>query len=224
MRIGLVLGLAGLMAVAMAQSQPPRETQQRLDALRDLIQYRLVQLSDHYWHEGHHYKTMALLFVLIEYDPHDVESYASLGWLLDSYGHTARGFQVYERGIRANPNRYDLYFEAGFWYSEKGDYNRARAYLEKAVSFPECAHLRLENTGTYLREDGRPEALLGSLAESERDRPDRRRRRPEHDARAQETGAAERTRTKAVVVRDDIAYRSGHLGTAGTGHYHHSWM
>jgi tetratricopeptide (TPR) repeat protein len=136
MRIGLVLRLAGLMAVAMAQSQPPRETQQRLDALRDLIQYRLVQLSDHYWHEGHHYKTMALLFVLIEYDPHDVESYASLGWLLDSYGHTARGFQVYERGIRANPNRYDLYFEAGFWYFRKGEYNRARAYLEKAVSFP----------------------------------------------------------------------------------------
>jgi Tfp pilus assembly protein PilF len=136
MRIGLVLGLAGLMAVA--QSQPSREVQGRLDAICDLIQYRLVQLSDHYWHEGHHYKTMALLFVLIEYDPHDVESYASLGWMLDSYGHTTRAFQVYERGIRANPNQYDLYFEAGFWYSQKGDYSRARAYLEKAVSFPDA--------------------------------------------------------------------------------------
>jgi Tfp pilus assembly protein PilF len=139
MRIGLVLGLAGLMAVA--QSQPPREVQGRLDAIRDLIQYRLVQLSDHYWHEGHHYKTMALLFVLIEYDPHDVESYASLGWMLDSYGHTTRAFQVYERGIRANPNQYNLYFEAGFWYSQKGDYSRARAYLEKAVSFPDASIL-----------------------------------------------------------------------------------
>ncbi|MCS7066035.1 MAG: tetratricopeptide repeat protein, partial [Fimbriimonadales bacterium] len=131
----IAVGLIGLMASALAQAKPPHETRQKLDAIRDLIQYRLVQLGDHYWHEGHHYKTMALLFVLIEYDPQDVEGYAVLGWLLDSYGHTSRAFQVYERGIRANPDRYDLYFEAGFWYSQKGEYQKARAYLEKAVSF-----------------------------------------------------------------------------------------
>ncbi len=136
MRHFWMMGLIGLMALAAAQ--PPRETQQKLEAVRDLLQFRLVQLSDYYWHEGHHYKTMALLFVLIEYDPQDVEGFASLGWLLDSYGQTERAFQVYERGIRANPNRYDLYFEAGFWYSQKGEYQRARAYLEKAVSFKEA--------------------------------------------------------------------------------------
>ncbi|MEN3000612.1 MAG: tetratricopeptide repeat protein [Armatimonadota bacterium] len=134
----ITVGLVGLVGSAWAQAQPPRETQQKLNAIRDLIQYRLVQLSDQYWHTGQHYKTMALLFVLIEYDPQDVESYAVLGWLLDGYGHTARAFQVYERGIRANPNQYDLYYEAGFWYSQKGEYQKARAYLEKAVSFKDA--------------------------------------------------------------------------------------
>jgi tetratricopeptide (TPR) repeat protein len=165
MRIGLVLGLAGLMAVA--QSQPPREVQGRLDAIRDLIQYRLVQLSDHYWHEGHHYKTMALLFVLIEYDPHDVESYASLGWMLDSYGHTTRAFQVYERGIRANPNQYDLYFEGGLLVLPEGRLQPGARLPGEGGQLSRCVHPRLEDTGTYLREDGRPETLLGSLAESE---------------------------------------------------------
>jgi len=134
----ITVGLVGLMVSALAQASPPRETQRKLDAIRDLLQYRLVQLGDYYWHEGHHYKTMAILCVLIEYDPRDVESYAALGWLLDGYGHTARAFEVYERGIRANPDKYDLYFEAGFWYSQKGLYQRARTYLEKAASFKDA--------------------------------------------------------------------------------------
>lgn len=131
-----ILGCVALMGWACAQATPPPQTLNKLKAIRELIDFRFVQLADTYWHEGHHYKTMALMFVLIEYDPTDVESYSSLGWLLDSYGHTQRAFAVYERGLRANPNRYDLYYDIGFWYHQKRQYERARGYLEKAVTFP----------------------------------------------------------------------------------------
>lgn len=132
----ILLGYVAMLSLAMAQSNPPEAVQRKLQAIRALLDYRLVQLADEYWHDGQHYKTMAVLFLLIEYDPSDVETYSSLGWLLDSYGETARAFEVYERGIQANPNRYDLYYDVGFWYHQKGDLERARTYLEKAVQFP----------------------------------------------------------------------------------------
>lgn len=131
----ILLGCAALMALASSQATPPEPIQRKLQSIRTLLEFRLVQLADEYWHDGQHYKTMAILFVLIEYDPSDVETYSNLGWMLDSYGETARAFQVYERGLRANPNRYDLYYDIGFWYYQKGDYARARTYLEKAVQF-----------------------------------------------------------------------------------------
>lgn len=135
-RLMILLGYGAMLSIVMAQSNPPEAVQRKLQAIRSLIDYRLVQLADEYWHDGQHYKTMAVLFLLIEYDPSDVETYSSLGWMLDSYGETARAFEIYERGIEANPDKYDLYYDVGFWYHQRGDLERARTYLEKAVQFP----------------------------------------------------------------------------------------
>lgn len=131
----LIVGCAVLLGSLEAQVKPPEAVQRKLTALRQLTEFRLIQLADEYWHTGKHYKTMALMFVLIEYDPTDVENISSLAWMLDSYGETARAIQVYQRGIRLNPNRYDLYYDLGFAYFNKRQYERALPYLEKAVSF-----------------------------------------------------------------------------------------
>jgi tetratricopeptide (TPR) repeat protein len=100
-----------MLSMGWTQAQPPDAVQRKLTALRQLTEFRLVQLADEYWHEGLHYKTMALMFVLLEYDPRDVENIGGLAWLLDGYGETARAIQVYQRGIRLNPDRYDLYYD-----------------------------------------------------------------------------------------------------------------
>ncbi len=131
----LIVGCAVLLGSLEAQVKPPEAVQRKLTALRQLTEFRLIQLADEYWHTGKHYKTMALMFVLIEYDPTDVENISSLAWMLDSYGETARAIQVYQRGIRLNPNRYDLYYDLGFAYFNKRQYEQALPYLEKAVSF-----------------------------------------------------------------------------------------
>ncbi|GIV08154.1 MAG: hypothetical protein KatS3mg019_0245 [Fimbriimonadales bacterium] len=131
----LVVGCAVLLGAGWAQAKPSDATQRKLNAIRELTQYRLIQLADEYWHDGMHYKTMALMFVFIEYDPRDVENISSLAWLLDGYGENARALQIYQRGIRLNPNRYDLYYDLGFAYFNKRQYEQALPYLEKAVSF-----------------------------------------------------------------------------------------
>lgn len=47
------------------------------------------------------------------------------------------GISYIKKGISYNPDRYDLYFEAGWTYYHKGkDYKNAVRYLEKAVKFP----------------------------------------------------------------------------------------
>jgi len=131
----LIVGCAVMLSMGWTQAQPPEAVQRKLTALRQLTEFRLVQLADEYWHEGLHYKTMALMFVLLEYDPRDVENISGLAWLLDGYGETARAIQVYQRGIRLNPNRYDLYYDLGFAYFNKRQYEQALPYLEKAVQF-----------------------------------------------------------------------------------------
>ncbi len=137
MRIALtILGCVALMTAIVAQAKPPAETQRKLDALRELTEFRLIQLADEYWHDGQHYKMMALMYVLIEYDPKEVEHYSNLAWVHSSYGDPVRARQVYERGIRAVPNQWDLYYDYGFWLFQRGELERARTYLERAVSFP----------------------------------------------------------------------------------------
>ncbi|MDM7461550.1 MAG: tetratricopeptide repeat protein [bacterium] len=131
----LIVGCALLLGYSGAQTKPLEAVQRKLSAIRELTEYRLVQLADEYWHDGAHYKTMALMFVLMEYDPHDVENIGSLAWLLDGYGEHARAIQVYQRGIRLNPNRYDLYYDLGYAYFNKRQYEQALPYLEKATSF-----------------------------------------------------------------------------------------
>ncbi|MCS7208530.1 MAG: tetratricopeptide repeat protein [Fimbriimonadales bacterium] len=131
----LLVGCALVLGIGWAQAKPPESVQAKLTALRQLTEFRLIQLADTYWHDGHHYKTMALMFVLIEYDPHDVENISGLAWLLDGYGETARAIQVYQRGIRLNPDRYDIYYDLGFAYLNKRQYEQALPYLEKATSF-----------------------------------------------------------------------------------------
>ena len=62
----LIVGCAVMLSMGWTQAQPPDAVQRKLTALRQLTEFRLVQLADEYWHEGLLYKTMALMFVLLE--------------------------------------------------------------------------------------------------------------------------------------------------------------
>jgi tetratricopeptide (TPR) repeat protein len=48
-----------------------------------------------------------------------------------------QGIKFLKKGISYNPDKYDLYFELGWTYYNKGkDYPNAVAMLEKAIKFP----------------------------------------------------------------------------------------
>lgn len=127
-----------LAGALFAQSQMPASTQKKLDAMWDRLEYDMMRLSDFYWHEGQHLRLVRMLYVLVEVNPKNVETFSALGWVLDSYGNERKAFQIYDRGIAANPNDWDLYFDAGFWHFQKKNYQSALKYLQKAVSFKDA--------------------------------------------------------------------------------------
>lgn len=127
--IGLTLLSAGF-----SQQKMPDATRKKLDYVADRIQDQSVIAADYYWHKGVHHWMMGMLFFLIELDPKDVELYSGLGWILDSNDMPDRALEVYERGIKANPTKFDNYYDAGFFHYQKKNYEKAADYARQAVS------------------------------------------------------------------------------------------
>jgi tetratricopeptide (TPR) repeat protein len=186
----LIVGCALTLGMGWTETKPPEAVERKLTALRQLTEYRLVQLADEYWHEGHHYKTMALMFVLIEYDPRDVENISGLAWLLDGYGETARAIQVYQRGIRLNPNRYDLYYDLRLRLLQQAPVRAGAALLGKGSAVRQRARLCVEDAGALLRAIGALPTVAAGVGESQAVRPQRRRGGTQHAARAPKTPRA----------------------------------
>ena len=132
-----VFGLICLL-FASAQAQPlPAQVQKRVDAIFDgMVDYWIVQM-DRWWHDGQHEHLINMTYFAIPFDPHNFSLYENAGWLLWSSYRDDEAVALYERGLRNNPDRYDMYYEIGqYYYIRKKDYAKARQYLEKAVQFP----------------------------------------------------------------------------------------
>lgn len=116
-----------------AQSGMPPASDHKLEYILDRMEEQVNKTADFYWHQGMHLHLVRALFLMIEINPKNIETYSMLGWLLDGYGESRRGFAVYERGIALNPDEYELYYDAGFWHFQKRNYAKAAEYLEQAV-------------------------------------------------------------------------------------------
>lgn len=124
------------MASARAQPLPP-EVQRRIDAIFSGMVDRCIVQIDRWWHDGQHEQLINMTYFVIAFDPHYIEGYENAGWLLWSSNRDAEAVALYERGIRNNPDAYDMYYELGqYYYLRKKDYAKAREYLERAIQYP----------------------------------------------------------------------------------------
>ncbi|MCS6948950.1 MAG: tetratricopeptide repeat protein [Armatimonadota bacterium] len=132
-----VLGI-GCVLVASAQAQPlPPEVQRRVDTIFSKMVDRWIVQIDRWWHDGQHEHLINMTYFLISVDPHHIEAYENAGWLLWSSNRDDEAVALYERGIRNNPDAYDMYYELGqYYYLRKKDYAKAREYLERAIQYP----------------------------------------------------------------------------------------
>lgn len=115
----------------------PQPVQQRLQAVFNEVVDRWIVQMDRWWHDGQHEQVINMTYFAIPLDPQNVSLYENAGWLLWSSNRDDEAVALYERGLRHNPNRYDLYYELGqYFFMRKKDYARARQYLEEAIKYP----------------------------------------------------------------------------------------
>lgn len=106
---------------------PPQE---RIDQTVD----KMIGHIDEYWHEGKYEEIAVLFSVIVELDPHHIESWQNYGWLLWSgLSRKDEAESVFRRGIAVNPDAYELYFEMGNLEYHRRRFLSAAQWLAKAT-------------------------------------------------------------------------------------------
>ncbi|MCS7223809.1 MAG: tetratricopeptide repeat protein [Armatimonadetes bacterium] len=95
----------------------------------------LWSIGDFCWHDGFHYQLMRIAKACVELDPTFSQAYETGSWLLDSYGFSKEAEALLVLYKDRNPDRYDGYYELGWFLYRKGRFQEAIPLLEKAVSF-----------------------------------------------------------------------------------------
>jgi tetratricopeptide (TPR) repeat protein len=157
--IGGNLWLAGAAPAEELKPISAAEAERRVTESRDSLTDMLWIGLDVYWHEGRWDDCLRLLRDIIVIDPHFVEAYTSAAWMLWSSDRDQEAIAVYEKGVKANPDDPDLYFEYGFYYRNRGQLGKAIDLLRKAAEKGATRGQRhlLPNT---LQEAGRTQEAL----------------------------------------------------------------
>ena len=124
-----------------ARDEPKSIPQASLQLIEDVFARTadlLWEKSDEYFHNGCFERSIALLRLVVEMDPTDVEAFSVAAWLMDSKDRPAEALAFLKRGLALNPNRYELYADLGRYYYQAKDYAKAADYFEKAVKFKDC--------------------------------------------------------------------------------------
>ncbi|MCL5674634.1 MAG: hypothetical protein M1501_02665 [Candidatus Omnitrophica bacterium] len=110
---------------------------------------------ENYWHTGQHFKMIPLFNMVTYLQPHWILAWSLGGWHMaynvaadvktvqGKYYWYQQGVQYLKRGVSYNPNKYDLYFELGWTYYNKGlDYSNSVRFLKQAVMYPCPSYVR----------------------------------------------------------------------------------
>jgi len=147
-------------AHAEESSQPPPQSIAKIQNILAAAADKLWEHSDEFFHEGYYKRSIAVLRLITEIDPTDVQAYAVASWLLDSSGYEKEGIALLELGLARNPSRYDLYAELGDRYDHMEDYAKAAEYYEKALEFFQCPVIYLHSLAHAYEKSGQLEKSL----------------------------------------------------------------
>ena len=134
--LSVFLGCVLLRGVAWAEEFKPisaAQAEARVAEVRDAITEILWIGIDGYWHEGQTEDCLRLNKEIISLDPHFVDAYASAAWVLWSYDRDEEAVAMYRQGLADNPDSADLYFDFGFYYRNRKQFDKAIPLFRKAV-------------------------------------------------------------------------------------------
>ena len=123
----------------------PVSSQQAADAILADSLGRVFEQGDEHFHKGEYNHVVNLNSIVMEGDPHNVETYSNSAWLLWSTDRGDQAITVLKQGIKANPDTYYMYDEMGTHYWIRlHDPVTALPYYEQAVKF-KCPFLTWHN-------------------------------------------------------------------------------
>jgi len=91
--------------------------------------------ADEAFHEGDYERAIGLNKGIVALAPDEVESYGNAAWLLWSLGRGEEAIALIERGVRANPQNWEMWREAAQHYGLQKKEDKARDAYQKAVQF-----------------------------------------------------------------------------------------
>ena len=103
-------------------------------AIWESVAESFVSEADWWWHTGDYDQAIRCLQTILFLQPDLVETYSDVAWLQWSSGYNAEAIGTYHRGIAANPNDPEAYFNLGFHYHNTHKYSPALIYLKQAVA------------------------------------------------------------------------------------------
>lgn len=111
----------------------------------------------------------------ISKDPHNAWAYAGRGWLYQDLRRTAKANQVFQEGIKNNPNKPDAYYYYANFLKGNHDFSQAETYYKQAIG-KDPLHLptytNLIDLYTTNNQQGKSFALLNELTQKYPKAPD----------------------------------------------------
>ena len=97
----------------------------------------LYDQADEHFHHGEYNHIIALLRIVVQGDPKNLEAYSNAAFLLWSTNRFDEGTALLAQGLKVNSDSYWMYDELGLHFAlRKKDYRTALGYYKKAVTYP----------------------------------------------------------------------------------------
>jgi hypothetical protein len=109
--------------------------------------------AEHVWHTGSWWAMLPILEGVTQLDPRFIAAWKVYGWhaaynlhaesetMADRRYWLEQGEKILERGVLANPDTYEMYFELAWTlYDRSHKKRRAAEYFRKAAEFPDAPH------------------------------------------------------------------------------------
>ena len=109
------------------------EGEKRTGEARDALVDLLWANTEGHWHNGRWNEAIRLCRQIVQVDPHFVEAYNGAAWMLWSMDQDEAAVELYEAGVAANPDTYEIYHDFGMYYFHEKDYEKAVEQFRKSV-------------------------------------------------------------------------------------------
>ena len=133
--IFMILMLPIMCSAAPSEQTMPYDSLSSLQEIFTTINDKLWEASEDYWHKGEYDRCIAVMQLITEINPYDVQAYDDGAWLMENELRDDEAEAFLLKGIKNNRESSELYFSLGRFYYFRERFNEAIGYFEVAVSF-----------------------------------------------------------------------------------------